>query len=207
MRQVDSNALPTDLVKHVLWSFCQYVLPNLIGRLGLHHGDYICRQLSQAMQQDEGHERREFGFSCANPKLIVWMSIALPSLFLIPMLFVLVTMVKDRQYDVIPFFLPFMAMPVVMGMIQYKNSYTNCVLRVRNEKVIVDPPFLIHIDFNGKDIRRIENVVWVQGDRTSRWTIYAGSISFELRQDIAYFFDIKEYLKQVLPAGVTSSLP
>jgi hypothetical protein len=45
---------------------------------------------------------------------------------------------------------PFIAMPIVMAMIAYKTTYTDCVLRVRNENVILDPPELIHIDFKGK---------------------------------------------------------
>ena len=110
---------------------------------------------------------------------------------------------------------PFFAMPIVMAMIAYKTSYSDCVLRVRNENVILDPRELIHIDFKGKenfrckfaDNRKIEKVVWVHGDSTQRWTTYRKTGSFELRKDISYFFDIKEQLKEVLPTGVASGLP
>lgn len=168
------------------------------------------------MTEQEKTERREFSFSSnTNPGCLVYGKVAPPLIVSIGLLLFAGHEALAGDYASVLMLSPFIAMPVVMAMIAYKTSFTDCVLRVRNEKVILDPPELIHIDFNGKedfrckfaDIRKIEKVVWVQGDSTQRWTIYGKTGSFELRKDISYFFDIKEYLKEVVPNGVASGLP
>ncbi|MBS1718721.1 MAG: hypothetical protein JSS72_13415 [Armatimonadetes bacterium] len=67
----------------------------------------------------------------------------------------------------------------LLPLLQTRKIYVDYVLRPKNERLIFDGAYLIHIDFNGREDARltsseilgVSQVTFMAGDSTKRWEI------------------------------------